>query len=131
MRSTIFSHPNFVFTHYFFYPKLYWSQHCFLFQSLRIIKNNLLTPNLSTLSISMAIIGNYRVSSKGVYAFVFQISRPARGLEIPSWSIFHSPFCLDYENIHFFIIWLNLDWDICKLLQRDHFKSYHFCFGLY
>ena len=66
---------------------------------------------------------SYRVSSKGVYAFVFRISRLLRGLEIPSWAIFNSPFCVDFENIQVFIIWLNLERDIGKILQGGDFKS--------
>ena len=65
----------------------------------------------------------YRVSSKGVYAFVFRISRLPRGLETPSWAIFNSPFCVDFENIQVFIIWLNLERDIGKILQGGDFKS--------
>ena len=42
------------------------------------------------------LLTSYRVSSKRVYAFVFQISRPPRGLEIPSWTIFNSPFYVDF-----------------------------------
>ena len=63
------------------------------------------------------------MSSKGVYAFDFQISRPPRGLEIPSWAIFNSPFSVDFENIQFFIFWLNLDQDIGKILQGGDFKT--------
>ena len=65
----------------------------------------------------------YRVSSKGVYAFDFQISRAPRGLEIPSWAFFNSPFSVDFENIQFVIFWLNLDRDIRKILQGCNFKT--------
>ena len=33
---------------------------------------------------------------------------------------------VEFENINFFINWSNLYWDICKLIQKGHFKSYHF-----
>ena len=62
----------------------------------------------------------YRVSSKRVYAFAFKISWLPRGLENPSWAIFNSPFCLDFENVQFVIFWFNLDRDIGKIL---HFLS--------
>ena len=55
----------------------------------------------------------YQVQTKyyitGCPAKAFGISRPPRGLEIPSWAIFNSPFCVDFENIQFVIFWLNLD----------------------
>ena len=44
----------------------------------------------------------YRVSSKSVSTFVFWISRLPMGLEIPSLTFSHSPFCVDVKNIHFF-----------------------------
>ena len=65
----------------------------------------------------------YRVSTKTVYTFVFWISRLPRGVEIPSWTFFNSPFRVDSENIQFFIIPWNLDQDIGKILQGEHFKS--------
>ena len=52
-----------------------------------------------------------------------RISRLPRGLEIPSWTFFNSPFRVDFKNVHFYIIWWNLDWDIGKILQGHHFKS--------
>ena len=48
---------------------------------------------------------SYRVSGKTVNTFVFRISRLPRGLEIPSWTFFNSPFSVDSKNIHFVIIW--------------------------
>ena len=42
---------------------------------------------------------HYRVSTKTVYTFVYWISRLPTGLEIPSWTFFNSPFCLDFRNI--------------------------------
>ena len=55
--------------------------------------------------------------------FDLRISRLPRGLEIPSWTFFNSPFRVDFKNVHFYIIWWNLDWDIGKILQGHHFKS--------
>ena len=63
------------------------------------------------------------MSSKTVYAVVFRISLPLRGLEVPSWAIFNSPFCVDFENVQFVIFWINLDQDIGKILQGGDFKS--------
>ena len=50
----------------------------------------------------------YRVSSKTCSTFVFWISWLPRGLEIPSWAFFKSPFCVYFKNINFIIIWLIL-----------------------
>ena len=66
---------------------------------------------------------SFRVSQKTVPTFVLWISRLPRGLEIPSWTFFNSPFCVDFKNVQFSIIWWNLHWDISKLLQGGHFKS--------
>ena len=60
---------------------------------------------------------NTQVSSKGVYAFVFLFSWPPEGLEISPWAIFNCPFCVDFENIIFFIFCLKLDRDNGKILQ--------------
>ena len=65
----------------------------------------------------------YRVSHNTVYTFVFWISWLPIGIEIPSWTFFNSPFRVDFENIHFFIIQWNLDRDIGKILWGDHIKS--------
>ena len=43
----------------------------------------------------------YRVSSKTVVTFVFWISRLPRGLKIPYWTFFNSPFRVDFRNIQF------------------------------
>ena len=51
------------------------------------------------------------------------ISQLPLSLEIPSWVIFNSPFCVDFENVQFVIFWLNLDRDIGKILQGGDFKS--------
>ena len=59
----------------------------------------------------------YRVSTKTVPTFFFWISRLPRGLKIPSQTFFNSPLCIDSKNIHFVIIWSNLDQDIAKILQ--------------
>ena len=45
------------------------------------------------------------------------ISQLPLSLEIPSWAIFNSPFCVDFENVQFVFFWLNLDRDIGKILQ--------------
>ena len=55
------------------------------------------------------------------------ISRLPWGLESPSWTFFNSPFRVDFKNVHFCIIWWNLDWDIGKILQGHDFKSTFFC----
>ena len=67
--------------------------------------------------------GLYRVSLKTVATFVSWISQLPRGLEIPSWTFFNSPFFVDFKNIRFSIIWWNLHRDISKLLRGGHFKS--------
>ena len=51
------------------------------------------------------------------------ISQLPLSLEIPSWAIFNSPFCVDFENVQFVIFWFNLDRDIGKILQGGDFKS--------
>ena len=78
------------------------------------------THNPSELLITLQ---NYRVSRKTLATFVFWISRLPRGLEIPYWTFFNSPFCVDFRNIQFFIIWWNMEWDIVKILHRGHFKT--------
>ena len=65
----------------------------------------------------------YRVSLKTVPTFVLGICQLPRGLEIPSWTFSNSPFRVEFKNIHFYIIWLNLDRDIAKILGGSHFKS--------
>ena len=65
----------------------------------------------------------YRVSHNTVSTSVFWISLLPIGVEIPSWTFFNSPFCVNFENIQFFIIRWNLDRDIGKILRGDHFKS--------
>ena len=57
----------------------------------------------------------YRVSRKTLATFVFWISRLPRGLEIPYWTFFNSPFPVDFKNIYFFIIRWNMDRDISKI----------------
>ena len=66
------------------------------------------------------------IQKKTSYAFLW-ISRLPRGLETSSWTFFNSPFRVDFKNVHFYIIWWNLDWDIGKILQGHHFKSILFC----
>ena len=65
----------------------------------------------------------YRVSQKKVSLRFCTLSRPPRGLKIPSLTFFSSPFCVDSRNIHFVIIWWNFYQDIAKILQGSHFKS--------
>ena len=65
----------------------------------------------------------YRVSLKTVAIFIFWISRLPRGLDIPCWTFFNSPFCVDFKNIQFSIIWWHLNQDISKILQGGHFKN--------
>ena len=62
--------------------------------------------------------------------FALWISRLPRGLEIPSWTFFNSPFRVDFKNVHFFIIWCKIDWDNGKTIRRGHFKTQHFLFIL-
>ena len=45
-----------------------------------------------------------RVSHNTVSTFVFGIFQFPRGVEIPSWTFFNSPFCVDFKIIQFFII---------------------------
>ena len=47
----------------------------------------------------------YRVSHNSVFPLVFLISRLPIGVKIPPWTYFNSPFCVDFKNIYFFIIW--------------------------
>ena len=70
----------------------------------------------------------YRVSLKTVATFIYWISRLPRGLEIPSWTFFNSPYCVDFRNIQYFIIWWNMDRDMGEILQGGDFKSQHFVF---
>ena len=62
----------------------------------------------------------YRVSRKTLATFVFLISRLPRGLGLPYWTFFNSSFCLDFRNIHFFIIWWNMEWDIAKISSHEY-----------
>ena len=54
------------------------------------------------------------------FHFWFIISRLPRGLKIPSWTFFNSPFCVDFKDIHFFII----RWNIHK--TQIHKTTVHF-----
>ena len=45
----------------------------------------------------------YFVYSKILAQLCFWISKLPRGLEIPYWTFFNSPFCVDFRNIQFFI----------------------------
>ena len=74
-------------------------------------------PNVSLvffpeLSNSDPLAALYRVSQKNSligFDIEFDISWLQRGLEIPSWTFFNCPFCVDFKNIEFFIIWYDLD----------------------
>ena len=68
-------------------------------------------------------VTKYRVSLKTVPTSVLWISQLPYGLEISSWTFFNSPFRVEFENVHFYIIWLNLNRDIAKILGGSHFKS--------
>ena len=46
----------------------------------------------------------YRVYLETVATFGSRISRLPRGLEIPSWTFFNSPFCVDFKYINFSIV---------------------------
>ena len=61
------------------------------------------------------------VKKKPHLNFALLISRLPSGLEMPSWTFFNSPFCVDFKNVIFYIIWCNLDRDIGKMLQGRHF----------
>ena len=76
-----------------------------------------------TVVISSITTKKYRVSLKTVPTFVLWISQLPWSLEIPSWTFFNSPFCVEFKNVHFYVIWLNLDRDIAKILGGSHFKS--------
>ena len=65
----------------------------------------------------------YRVSQKKVSLRFCIISRPPRGLEIPSLTFFYRLFCVDSRNIHFVIVWWNFDQDIAKILQGSHLEK--------
>ena len=65
----------------------------------------------------------YRVSLKTVATFIYWISWLPRGLEIPSWTFFNSPFCVHFRNIQLFIIRWNMKRDIGKILLGEDFKS--------
>ena len=67
----------------------------------------------------------YRVSQKKRPTLVLLISQLSRGLEIPSWTFFNSPFRVESKNVYFFIIWWYLDQDIGKILEGRHFKRKH------
>ena len=54
-------------------------------------------------------IASHRVSHNTVSTFVFLIPWLPRGVEIPSWTFFNSPFCVDFDIIQFFIILWNSD----------------------
>ena len=43
----------------------------------------------------------YRVSQKKRPTLVLLISQLSRGLEIPSWTFFNSPFRVEFKNVHF------------------------------
>ena len=71
--------------------------------------------------------GSYRVSHNIVSTFVLLNSRPPKHLEVPSWTFFNSPFCVDFKTIQFVMICPSLDQDIAKILKGSHFKNQHFC----
>ena len=50
------------------------------------------------------------------------------GLDIPSWTFFNSPFCIDFKTSQFVMIWWNFDRDIAKILKESHFKNQHLLF---
>ena len=73
----------------------------------------------------------YRVFKKKClkgFDIKFDISRLQLDLDIPSWTFFNCPFRVDLKNIHYFSIWWNLDWDICKLLQGGQFNHKYFVY---
>ena len=70
------------------------------------------------------LMPKYRVSHNTVSTIVFWISQLPRGLEIPSWTFFNSPSHVDFENIQFFIVRWNMDWDIGKILQGADYIFY-------
>ena len=73
------------------------------------------------LSIFIKIHTPHRMSSNEIYAFDFLISRHLRGLQVSSWAFFNSPILIDFENIHFVIIWRNL-YPQAKIRQGSHFE---------
>ena len=68
----------------------------------------------------------FRVSTKAVSVFVFWFYQCPGGRESPFWAFFNNPFCVDFKNSQFLIIWSNLEQDIAKLLRGGHFKSQNF-----
>ena len=66
---------------------------------------------------------SYRVSQKKHPTLVLLISQLQRDLGIPPWTFFNSPFRVEFKNVHFYIIWLNLDRDIAKILGGSHFNT--------
>ena len=66
---------------------------------------------------------SYRVSKKNRPTLVLQISQLSRGLEIPFWTFFNSPFHVEFKNVYIFIIWCYLDRNIAKILGCGHFDT--------
>ena len=65
--------------------------------------------------------------AKHVPLLLFIISQLPIGLEIPSWTFFNSPICVDFKDIEFFIIWWNLELDmveILKVISKVHIFSF-------
>ena len=65
------------------------------------------------------------MSTKTVSTFVFWISRLPKGPKISSWTFFNCPFCVDFKNIRFFIIWSNLGRSFWKSTIFGHFGIKH------
>ena len=83
------------------------------------------SPNIAITNLTLFIL-SYRVFTKTVSTFVFWIYRLPKGLDIPSWTFFNTPYRVDFRDIHFLIVRWNIDGDIDKILQESHFKSQHF-----
>ena len=78
----------------------------------------------TTTAIIFLACGSIKINLQGVpqycIHFCFLNFKLCSSLEIPSWTFFNNPFCVDFETIQFSIILWNLDQDICKILQGYH-----------
>ena len=110
--------PDFIFRNFFIRESWSFVDFFFVLSGFVISYNysTLSNPNDFWLYIKKRIIRLYPL-------LFFWISWLPRGLEIPSSTFFNCPFHVEFDNIHFFIIWWNLDLDIGNLLQGGHSKS--------
>ena len=62
--------------------------------------------------------------------FVLWIYQLPRGKKIPFCTFFNSPIRVDSQNIHFFNIWWNIDWDIGQTISRGYIKAFFVYFWI-